>query len=529
MRTNLLFLVALLFSNSGMAQQAIQTGTNLSIKIDPSETDKFITKEALDGKPGEDQSKHKICWLETGDGRFTTDPSKIYTDIGKQSHLPLMAVVSLYDTGKGPRPTIVNLNNQSLIGVGNAKINDNSILLDKILKISSNVKDIVEGDTMFFAVTYTLSPKKIGYTYTQEDECFLIFYYNNNKTFSPISETTEQKIDGNLIPSVRTHFEETPAGSVPDISNMVPALGKFNNSFALKLSSLNATNGSEMNFFITAIPESELEEGKSGSVYAAMVIKPFNSREYKVIALDSIINMPFEVAHDPNYMVQRPYCLKLPHKIYPFEYKIHFQNTGEGRADKIKIIAKFPMGLNWSTFKIKQATLAGKKYSTGPEFKYIIDKSKNIIEFHFIPTDPLNFLMGTGLNNINPAINPNTMGDIDFSVFSTSNTSDTLKSSAAIYFHSVGKLPDDYETPVFTNTETTIYKTCCDCSKCDCPSVGGGNEEPKVPGKDPISGNKSFCLSFLGLCWWWWIIVVLSSIILYLLWRNKKKNSEKNI
>lgn len=494
------------------AQEVVQEGNKLNISISKSSADNFIAGNALkSGASGVNLEKKKICWLETGDGRFSTDPAKTYSNLGLQSHSPLLAIVSLYDTTRGPRPTNVNLTNKFLNG-GRAMPNDNPDLYGSGLRISSNVKDIVEGDTMFFALTYTLSQKLLfNKSVSADDEYYATFYYNNNRTFANIDANALQNIDGNLVKSVRTHFKEVLTSSVPQMVGLLPHLSDYGNSFTLKLDKANAGSGIQMNFFVTAIPENNLEEGKSGSVYAALFKKNSQTQDYEVLAVDSIPNMPFVVAHDPNYMVQRPYCLKKPHKIYPFEFLIHFQNTGEGKADSVKVVANLPPGLNWETFKITKANMAGVSYVKGSEFQYNFNKLNNTITFVFKPSASSKYLMGTGFGNINPAININTMGDIGFVMKSTVNTSDTLKSFASIYFHSLGRGIGEFEEAVTTRTSMTVYKDCCDCTQCICPIY----PPPPPP-----------CIKILGLCWWWWIIILLSLIVLYIIWKRKKREPE---
>jgi hypothetical protein len=266
----------------------------------------------------------------------------------------------------------------------------------------------------------------------------------------------------------------------------------------------------EKTVFLSLVPDTTIEEGKTGSVYAVLTDASNN-----VIGTDSIANMRFAPAHDPNYLSQRPFCLKLPKKEYPFVYKVHFQNTGDGNATEVKLDIHLPTGLNWSTLNITKATFAGVDYTAVIKNNVSLNRTTGIATVHFFDTAILGRkikLLGLAECDTNhPGNDPRSMGEILFDIKSTPNTDDKMEAWADIYFKSEHPSGDTvqggYEQPVITNHAVTTYKDCCGCT----------TPTPLPP----------HCFTILGLCWWWWVLILIAVIFIWWLIARKKKDNKE--
>jgi uncharacterized repeat protein (TIGR01451 family) len=260
----------------------------------------------------------------------------------------------------------------------------------------------------------------------------------------------------------------------------------------------------ERNVFVTLVPQDSLVVGTSCSVYAVLTDPDGN-----VLATDLIPSMPTAPAHDPNNIVQEPICLKLPKKVYPINYTVHFQNTGGGNATEVKLVVQLPKGMNLHDFTpergITKATFAGLDYKNGPNRSNLIVRkieASNQLEILFKEASGI-FLKGT--NATNPSINPETMGEVQFTINTTPGTDDELKGYADIYFKSQfpsrDTTPDGYELPVRTNIAVTKYASCDNCITC------------------PAS-----CYKILWLCWWWWLIILIIIIIIWIIIARRRRH-----
>jgi hypothetical protein len=481
-------------------------------------------------------------WLEDGNGSFTTDPLASSTIVGKQGHLPLLLSTRIYDTTGVPPRTRISYGNMSLVSTKAANSFTN-ILSKPEVRITSSVSDIVPGDPMVFALTYktymeekiTVQTEPIKKDIKEEpkarvsnmdstEKFNLYFFYNNNNSFSPVIRT--DSLTGMPIPSIRTHNDEV----VSFYSAIPNAVLKVIDSFKFKdwlCYNIPNNSGLEKTVFLSLTPYANLELGKSGSVYAILT-----NQNGVILGKDSILNMRFAPAHDPNYIVQQPFCLKLPKKNYPFNYTIHFQNTGAGDAKEVKIIVHLPKGLNYNTFKVKKATFANVDYksnfiNTTSNKNLIIDKINNTIEIIFVghTTSRKDSLLGTASSS-NPSIDERTMGEILFSIKATVNVDDSLKSCAEIFFRSIhpsSNTIDGYEIPVRTKTAITSYKECCTCPGVEVLPIQAVPLSPDIP----LTAQTDKCFKILGLCWWWVIIMIIILLIWWLIAKKKRDNQNQ--
>jgi hypothetical protein len=461
------------------------TGTGLPIVI---RTNSVNTS----AKPN--NTKSVSLWFEAGNGYFSTEPVKELPITGNKEHSAFLLSTKLYDTSKENLsvPSYFRFSTTAT-GTGAGSNSFSRYLNGRGIKIIPNSYDIVPGDTMAFAVsykTYNETPlSKDIYQGTHK----IYFFYNNNFSFDSLTANSTFGPTG--IPFCRTHNQEDPLFLSPpsainrDINNET-----YLNAVCFNIPNINTDL--EKTVFVTLVPPRDLELGKSGSVFAVLT----DSTGTKKFAEYLIPNMPFAPAHDPNYIVQRPVCLLLEKKIYPFTYTVHFQNTGGGNAKEVKLVINLPKGMNWGSLKIVSANYAGQNYIFPS--KPLIDQKTNQITLLFKGT-----LNGTNVSN--PSVNPLTMGEVNFTINSTPDTDNKLEAFANIFFLSEtpnDRPPGKYEDPVQTNIAVTRYKS--DCSGCtSCP--------------DPT------CHKILWLCWWWWLIILFAILLVWFIIARRRKNKNK--
>jgi len=482
-----------------------------SISIDPTGAPYPLVgpNPSSDSSATQDTSKRTRAWLETGGGNFTTSPSTCYyfpipSTTSTDPHPPFLFATNLYDTTKGlAKPSRLISSTGSIIYPSNVAFP--KILTKSNLKITPNSFDIVPGDTMAFAVTYNI-PKDNPVPQPKGDQKLvnkvykLYFFYNADSTFVPVnSESQSNLMNAGSPKNCRWH-----SGEIISFNPTLPPTGIniYGHHDWICYTLLATTVNAERSVFFTMLPINDsLKIGTLGSVYAVL------TENDQPIGTDFIQNMPFRPAHDPNYLIQEPGCLNFPKSEHPFEYTVHFQNTGAGRAKEVKVVVHLPKGMNWNSLGIKKATFAGIDYTS----KIIVrtDQLNNqlIIFYKYDSINRTNYLLGT-IDSKQPAVDPMTMGEILFSINSTSNTDDSLKSYADIYFRSEHPSTNvdaqGYEFPVKTNTGITTYKDCCN-----------GNGCPPVP---------SACCKILGLSLWWWLIILLllNFIIWYIISKRRR-------
>jgi hypothetical protein len=443
-------------------------------------------------------------WLEFGNNTFTTAPVTDYLIRGTQSHVPLLMTTRLYDTTKDRLNLPTQITSQQMERLSEEEtIVATKILGNNAVKITPNAFDVVPGDPMAFAITYRTPDEG---PVEGEGGYKLYFLYNNNRTFDAITNTANNTITagGTEFEACRRHNAELITYNTPGISSSINRNGSLN----WVCFSITKPAYFEKTVFVSLKPFEDLELGKSGSVYAVLT-----KSNGEFIAADSITNMRFSPAHDPNYLVQQPYCLLLEKKVYPFNYTVHFQNEGGGNASEVKVVVQVPEGMNFGTLRVTKAVFAGVNYLNNVQV--LKKEAENQVVFIFksdaIPGRKTE-LLGTA-SCLQPATDMRTMGDIQFTLNSTPNTSTELESHADIYFRSVHPsndiTSDGYEQAVQTNKGLTKYKKSCVCR--DCP--------------EPDS-----CFKLLGLCWWWWIIILAALLLaawFIIAWRRKKKREEE--
>jgi uncharacterized repeat protein (TIGR01451 family) len=493
------------------AQTINSSGSTISVDTTNSPYPVVPKPPNTDNSSAHDTSIRTVVWVETGDGFFATQPISESLK-GTQNHAPFMFRTNLYDTTKE------NLVNYSVTRKGNAPPTKYYIPLSTkqpFIKITPNAYDIVPGTPTMFALTYkapqladnnTNSDTIIAPSTKTAQAYKLYFFYNNNRTFNVIDGTQNNVISLSATSTIAANRIHN--GEVISYNATLPSrLAKPDGCSNWVCYTFTPNNQYGKNVFLTFNSPSDLELGKSGSVYAILTDNSGNK-----LAADSIVNMRFAPAHDPNYIIQRPYCLRLPKKENLFTYTIHFQNTGGGDAKEVKVVAQLPKGMSLSSFSrdsIKAASFAGINYKNRVQF--LIIKAKNQIIFTFLPSGKAEYLRGTSVAQ--PATNPLTMGEVTFTLKSTPDTEKELAAFADIYFRSEypssNITAEGYEKPVMTDTVVTKYRDDCTCRDCPDPSPT--------------------CCKIFWLCWWWWILIITIILILWFILRKRRKKKENTI
>ncbi len=497
-RFNLL-IVILISSIPGFSQSV--TGTTVIQNTSANSFDIKVTQTA---------SKPVNTWLEYGDGGFST--KGITTRIlGKQFYPALVAAAPLYDTGKDFSQVTV-LNTAIITGYNTGVLNQSAnklpvLPLDKWIYVTQNVSDIALNDPMIFALTYKILDAAPIQGFNIKNKYELLFYYNDTRSFNDINAVN--KIPGINVDNIRVFEKEEIGFSMPSgMESIDSRISGFKKCISFKLTQLQLDG--ERNIFINTKAFGDLEIGKSCSIYAIFVeTKPDGSkRKIDDFFIDRI---PFALAHDPNYIVQTPFCIKNPKKIKEFTYKVHFQNIGAGDADQVRVEVMLPEGMDVKTLKIQSCNFAcvdAKSFFSTSE----INSKKLIFLFNPEQIPRGRLLHGTLLKGNyvdNPSVNPLTTGEIHFTLNATTQVQDSLEAYADIYFRN--KADGSWNEVVKTRVVKSFYKDCCDCSVCVCPPI-------PVP---------SICYKILGLCWWWWLIILATIIII--LWLLKRQRNSNNV
>ncbi len=435
----------------------------------------------------------RIMWIEYGDGGFTNDNFTARSLSTTNPDNWFFLTSKLYDTVWSQVRVAAGASNQfTRQGRTNPSDNDvNLITTPKGVLVTPNAMDIVNNDTMSFAVTYKLKPKPARSYY-------LIFNYNTNIFFhmandlNPLDPSNGMMVTGQNIKFGRTFHNESfvattsvTANGIPpsQVANLVAYLNaqvnsgsSFTNYVILKVPYTSLADSAEKNVFYSLISKSAIREGGSTSVNATLVEKD-TANNFTVVGNHTIGDMMVRPSHDPNYIAQSPVCLALPKTARNFTYHLHFQNTGPGNADSAKITIQLTPGFDLNTFTIVQGRFSGENYYGAnlqhPGISVTADPLTNKM------TLTMDLSGMRGLNNpllgtndaVNPYTNQQTMGDIYFTLQSTAAVPYYITAQAFIRFHSAAT--NVWELPVPTNTAVSGYSDCCNCDILDCGKPEG--------------------------------------------------------
>ena len=301
-------------------------------------------------------SGNGVMWLEYGDGGFTTHQNSTWVYKSTDQNKSALLTTLLYDTTNNGKTYMRlsgtnNNNNFTSANRTNTSLNDNSpALLSNTpgIKLTPNVFDIVPGDPMAMALTYDITESDvISPDFTSY---YIVLCYNNGAAVFDELQNQNSVFNANSIPNIRAFDNESYLGSASSYISASAAVYPLINSFTNKtLFKINNPNVNEHNLFITMKPKVSLAIGGTSSVYSILVgVRQSGNTITSItkIGESSLSNMPIQKSHDPNYIEQEPTCLLLGDKAkdQPFKYHVHFQNTGRGPADEVKVTVQFPNG-----------------------------------------------------------------------------------------------------------------------------------------------------------------------------------------
>ena len=449
----------------------------------------------------------RIAWLEYGDGGFTSNGNSTRKFAVPVSQLDKWLFVSskLYDNTRdqlrinsgGPFSLATSSRNNPSDNdapiLTSANSANTSAVPPKIL-ITPSTYDIVSKDTMCFALTYKFSP-------TPGKNYYIVFSYNNN-IFLPITSTfTSTSVSNptnaymainnnqNQIKYARTFHGEIYFPNIPQAAiNLIPA--GYTNNVAMKLSFNTNSTLDERNMFFSLVTKDNLVEGNSTSINATIIETDDAGNYPSFVDQHTIAGMAVRPSHDPNYIVQTPVCLQLPKAPKHFQYHLHFQNTGPGEADQVKIILQFSPGFDFNTFNITRARFSDDNYYNNINNGITILKTPTLNQVELTMDLQGNRNLNNPLAGTNTVLNPwtslETMGDIYFNMQATAAVPYFITSQAGIKFHSLQT--QQPEPVVATNTAISAYSTCCDCSLFNCGNSKDSTN--RIKKSIPIRKNK---------------------------------------
>ena len=455
-------------------------------------------------RPADTKNLYSL-WLETGDGNYVSSFSAGLTDIpaGPYINQPFLFASKLYEGRRPPNPT-----NRSTLNVTTASTPVTMMspaLGTGRLKLFSNVRDIVSGDTMVFGISYLtdtiIAKDKIN-------KYKLVFRYNKDQqnTFIPFLTATDDfpvaDYNNNTslrMPGIRKYGSETVSLLTAGDIN----LGTYQKGIVFK--DINP-DGKLFNIFISLVPNEVLNN--TNNIEVELLYQTPGSENWKSAGTDNL-SMLSGYSHDPNNIDVFPQCLSLPQTKQILHYTINFQNTGTVNANSVKVAYYIPgqMNINRGIFNLK--------VSFGEEQNYtrtvtINDWANGRIIFN------MDGIL-EGCHSPNTVTSLKTMGKITFDVEILPGANPQMpallqawadiylkgnivsRSSITSEMESEGLYIDGtagYEMPVRTQNAITQFSNCCSyVPDCNC--------------KHP----KGFW-QWLQ-CYWWILVIVL---LLFVIW-----------
>lgn len=321
-----------------------------------------ITAPTIDSQIIQGRTPFSKVLLETGTGAFFIfqTQGRLQESFTQAWHYkattttqPIMQIAVFYDTIKPPKGLLAFAFSPS-ISFGN---NSTQTLLSsgQYVKLTNCIGDtIIPNDTTTLVITYKNTVSAIdGCTFNQS--VIALFYNNTDNTslFAQVpTDNTTYSFDGTPVKPLRKHNGET----VEVLSNLPSAIQSILNSNgsgfsqALYLTTPYTTNSLEKNIFLSMVPnpDSTSYQSQSGTVKA--VIIDYMSGNPSSCNSVSSFTQNYEISfrsRDPNSVTITPdYFPALSSAIRkPVNYKIHFENEGMGRANRILITASIPKGI----------------------------------------------------------------------------------------------------------------------------------------------------------------------------------------
>ncbi len=369
--------------------------------------------------PSGEKAPVSCLFMEYGDGRFTTRFTTDYNPISSSGSLnALMTFRGKYDGG---HPTARIISKPYTVPANSSPNPQNYLPVDKNIMISSDVKDLLEKDTIQIVLTF----KK---TFTGNGK--ILFYYNDVLSgFTPVPAMTSSypvlnDANGIAFRQVRTYsslvshcanisaradlttYGCLPFGSIPNNTSMIKRVNDVIETGYSNLVTFNVGGdlnmNSEYNVFITLLTNNNVKIAKEALTYIRAYFIPdamsntdppirYGSPNFSEMVFSTI---PYDDAnptalrpHDPNYIIPKIKCLdaikcrsnssRFEPKVDAIDYIVHFQNDGAGPADSITVDVYFPTSKfdinSVNSIRNISANIAGKNI-VGKNLQYSVRK-----------------------------------------------------------------------------------------------------------------------------------------------------------
>jgi hypothetical protein len=405
------------------------------------------------------KSPRTVVWIEYGDGQFTTTPETGHLFFeNSRSNFPLMLVKStgIYDHGGKPPKHTAKKTTPKIRSTQMMAGNQVFYTSEESVRITTNIFDVLPGDTMMVALSYRKPFAAPNGLYR------LLFFYNiEGDVFEPLKPENGYPVqddfgDRVMVPYIRKHNAEeliNPQG-LPE-----PVYAEYRNRFKTGNLVFNVliNDDAPHHIFLTLVPRRGLLPGANVSAgMDAVLITPDNRSS----AFNYSSRVVGELAsHDPNWQEVYPQCIVLPKKNQEMRHHVHFQNTGLGPAKRVMVKTSLPTGLTGNDIEVTGWSIGGVR--NNPNYQLRVNRAAAdsvVFEFVYDPNSTRIVLNGAAELPDAP-VNAKTMGDIYFTCKAKPGTPNTMTSGTSIYF-------DDNEA-VKTEETKVEFKKCCDCDK-DC-------------------------------------------------------------
>jgi hypothetical protein len=451
--------------------------------------------------------KRTLTFLEFGDGAFSVDEISSHS-MKKQTKNSFLFAASIYDTTRPKAATRLGYLPKGPATTSAATYSSNiSPLLEggKRIMLIPNVTDIAQGDYNNFVLTYKIPDtpcnSAIGCKYR------IVVFYNGNPFYDNGSPVFDIINGADILPngaeSIRLFYDDQL--ETDDAINEIMRSGiksspeiSFQNAFTINCGQTNITD-IERNLFFTTYTNPNVALNSATSLYAVLIRSTTNWSNWEIMGDYLINNMSVALAHDPNFIRQTGQCILLPKKIKKIRYHVHFQNDGKGEAGRVDVNINLPWGINDTNIEFDTANCGAHPYKLTKD-NTIFDKDKSILKVSF-KNNVWPFLLKGTDNNTNPAINPNTMGDIFFTVTEKVITTDTLPAYAEIKFYNKGEEDGEGLPVILTNLAVSVYREACDGK-----NMNISVDTAKYWKRECINCRQ--CRQILHICWYWWLLLI---------------------
>ncbi len=393
-------------------------------------------------------------YWEFGDGTFSFEDQPVHGySVGGQYDV-LLAATALYDDGKPPKEKPKKINANSSSWASNQPYPHVLKKSDDAIGLGS-VRNPRPGETFFVILSYH-NPTN----HTLDGQLSLSY----NETAFGYSLFTFKE--------ARTHYGETPSaglsmllpqGFVPDASGYagiaidVPQSGSGRHFYASATASGGDFGDTEAWYF------QNLQPGETRNLFVSLMATQQMLQDTNVVVnfqaqiissggeINEVADLAIAIlsSHDPNYLAvdkRRRSYRGIRHK--KFEYEAHFQNTGDGPANKIRISVDLPKGLEAESIEVLDYYPECPICPKGQPFTgSCLDTAlyENRVEFTF-----RNIYL-PGLKQEGVSKRDSTMGFVRYKLKVGKKTEKRkMKSRAAIYF--------DNDAPVITRPAKTSFK-----------------------------------------------------------------------